>query len=48
MMHILETLLLREEYTYLRLDGATAMSQRQQMIHMFNNVCVKIFLLVIF
>lgn len=41
MMHILECLLQREGYTYLRMDGTTAMSQRQQTIHTFNNVCVK-------
>ncbi|KYQ51971.1 DNA excision repair protein ERCC-6 [Trachymyrmex zeteki] len=37
MMHILESLLQREKYTYLRMDGTTAMSQRQQTIHKFNN-----------
>ncbi|XP_011883318.1 PREDICTED: DNA excision repair protein ERCC-6-like [Vollenhovia emeryi] len=37
MMHILESLLLREEYTYLKMDGTTVMSQRQQTIHKFNN-----------
>lgn len=37
MMHILESLLQREGYTYLRMDGTTAMSQRQQTIQMFNN-----------
>lgn len=37
MMHILECLLQREGYTYLRMDGTTAMSQRQQTIHTFNN-----------
>lgn len=37
MMHILESLLQREEYTYLRMDGTTVMSQRQQTIHKFNN-----------
>ncbi|EFN74835.1 DNA excision repair protein ERCC-6 [Camponotus floridanus] len=37
MMHILESLLQREGYTYLRMDGTTAMSQRQQTIHTFNN-----------
>ncbi|XP_012543202.1 DNA excision repair protein ERCC-6 [Monomorium pharaonis] len=36
-MHILESLLQREEYTYLRMDGTTAMSQRQQTIRKFNN-----------
>ncbi|XP_072745753.1 DNA excision repair protein ERCC-6 [Anoplolepis gracilipes] len=37
MMHILECLLQREGYTYLKMDGTTAMSQRQQTIHTFNN-----------
>lgn len=37
MLHILESLLQREGYTYLRLDGTTVMSQRQQTIHKFNN-----------
>ncbi|XP_018364365.1 PREDICTED: DNA excision repair protein ERCC-6-like [Trachymyrmex cornetzi] len=37
MMHILESLLIREKYTYLRMDGTTAMSQRQQTIQKFNN-----------
>ncbi|XP_018339154.1 PREDICTED: DNA excision repair protein ERCC-6-like [Trachymyrmex septentrionalis] len=37
MMHILESLLQREKYTYLRMDGTTAMSQRQQTIQKFNN-----------
>jgi len=40
MLHILESLLLREEYTYLKMDGTTIMSQRQQTIHKFNNVHV--------
>lgn len=40
MMHILESLLQREGHTYLRLDGETAMSQRQQVIQTFNNVRV--------
>jgi len=40
MMHILESLLQREKYTYLRMDGTTAMSQRQQTIQKFNNVHV--------
>lgn len=38
MMHILESLLLREGYTYLKMDGTTVVSQRQQTIHKFNNV----------
>ncbi|XP_011136750.1 DNA excision repair protein ERCC-6 isoform X2 [Harpegnathos saltator] len=37
MIHILESLLQHEGYTYLRLDGSTAMSQRQHVIQMFNN-----------
>ncbi|XP_020290353.1 DNA excision repair protein ERCC-6-like isoform X2 [Pseudomyrmex gracilis] len=37
MMHILECLLQLEGYTYLRMDGTTIMSQRQQTIHKFNN-----------
>ncbi|XP_011053951.1 PREDICTED: DNA excision repair protein ERCC-6-like [Acromyrmex echinatior] len=37
MMHILESLLQREKYIYLRMDGTTAMSQRQQTIQKFNN-----------
>ncbi|XP_014474094.1 PREDICTED: DNA excision repair protein ERCC-6-like [Dinoponera quadriceps] len=37
MMHILESLLQREGFTYLKLDGATVMSQRQQVIQTFNN-----------
>lgn len=41
MMHILECLLQREGYIYLRMDGTTAMSQRQQTIHTFNDVRVK-------
>lgn len=40
MMHILESLLQREGYTYLRMDGTTVMSQRQQTIHKFNHVHV--------
>lgn len=37
-MHVLESLLQREGYIYLRMDGTTVMSQRQQTIHKFNNV----------
>ncbi|RLU26824.1 hypothetical protein DMN91_000621 [Ooceraea biroi] len=37
MMHILESLLQQDGYTYLRMDGTTAMSQRQQTIQTFNN-----------
>ncbi|XP_050457497.1 DNA excision repair protein ERCC-6-like isoform X1 [Cataglyphis hispanica] len=36
MLHVLECLLQHEGYTYLRMDGTTAMSQRQQTIHTFN------------
>ncbi|XP_012275144.1 DNA excision repair protein ERCC-6 [Orussus abietinus] len=36
MMHILESLIQREDYTYLRMDGTTPMSQRQQTIEKFN------------
>ncbi|KYM97864.1 DNA excision repair protein ERCC-6 [Cyphomyrmex costatus] len=45
MMHILESLLQREKYTYLRMDGTTAMSQRQQTIHKFNDTSYFVFLL---
>ena len=38
MMHILEALVQKSSYTYLRLDGSTPMSQRQQTIRKFNNV----------
>ncbi|XP_015174752.1 PREDICTED: DNA excision repair protein ERCC-6 [Polistes dominula] len=37
MMHILESLLQRENYSYLRMDGTTPMSQRQETIYTFNN-----------
>ncbi|KAL0125136.1 hypothetical protein PUN28_004343 [Cardiocondyla obscurior] len=37
MMHILESLLQHEKYTYLRMDGTTPMSQRHQTINKFNN-----------
>ncbi|XP_070159365.1 DNA excision repair protein ERCC-6 isoform X1 [Polyergus mexicanus] len=36
MLHVLECLLQHEGYTYLRMDGTTAVSQRQQTIHTFN------------
>ncbi|XP_017887292.1 DNA excision repair protein ERCC-6-like isoform X2 [Ceratina calcarata] len=36
MMHVLESLLQSEEYTYLRMDGTTPMSQRQETIRLFN------------
>ncbi|XP_017755353.1 PREDICTED: DNA excision repair protein ERCC-6-like [Eufriesea mexicana] len=36
MMHVLESLIQSEEYTYLRMDGTTPMSQRQETIHLFN------------
>ncbi|KOC59628.1 DNA excision repair protein ERCC-6 [Habropoda laboriosa] len=37
MMHILESLVQTEEYIYLRMDGTTPMSQRQETICLFNN-----------
>ncbi|XP_014603046.1 PREDICTED: DNA excision repair protein ERCC-6 isoform X3 [Polistes canadensis] len=37
MMHILESLLQRENHSYLRMDGTTPMSQRQETIYTFNN-----------
>ncbi|XP_076626769.1 uncharacterized protein LOC143344522 [Colletes latitarsis] len=37
MMHILESLVQNEEYTYLRLDGTTPMTQRQETISLFNS-----------
>ncbi|CAL7947361.1 unnamed protein product [Xylocopa violacea] len=36
MMHVLESLVQSEEYTYLRMDGTTPMSKRQETIHLFN------------
>lgn len=39
MMHILESLLQQENHSYLRMDGTTPMSQRQETIYTFNNVC---------
>ncbi|KAJ8669045.1 hypothetical protein QAD02_000304 [Eretmocerus hayati] len=36
MMHILEGLLQKEKYTYMRMDGTTPMSQRQVSISRFN------------
>lgn len=37
MMHILESLLQRENHSYLRMDGTTPMSQRQEIIRAFND-----------
>lgn len=37
MMHILESLLQRKNYSYLRMDGTTPMSQRQIIIRTFNS-----------
>ena len=37
MMHILESLVQSEAYTYLRMDGTTPMSHRQETIRLFNN-----------
>ncbi|XP_016766977.1 DNA excision repair protein ERCC-6 isoform X3 [Apis mellifera] len=36
MMHILESLIQNEQYTYLRMDGTTPMSHRQETIRSFN------------
>jgi SNF2 family DNA or RNA helicase len=38
MMHILEALVQKEKYSYLRMDGTTPMSQRQVLISRFNKV----------
>nr|XP_033321618.1 DNA excision repair protein ERCC-6-like isoform X3 [Megalopta genalis] len=37
MMHVLESLVQNDEYKYLRMDGTTPMSQRQETISLFNN-----------
>ncbi|XP_014231795.1 DNA excision repair protein ERCC-6-like [Trichogramma pretiosum] len=37
MLYVLESLILKENYTYLRMDGTTPMSQRQSVISKFNN-----------
>ncbi|XP_076232564.1 uncharacterized protein LOC143178035 [Calliopsis andreniformis] len=37
MMHILESLVQSEEYSYLRMDGTTPMGQRHETITLFNN-----------
>lgn len=42
MIHILESLVQSEKYAYLRLDGTTPMTQRQETIHLFNRVCMLI------
>ncbi|KZC13269.1 DNA excision repair protein ERCC-6, partial [Dufourea novaeangliae] len=36
MMHVLESLVQSEEYTYLRMDGTTPMTHRQEIIRLFN------------
>lgn len=38
MMHILEGLLQKENYNYLRMDGTTPMGQRQLTVTKFNQV----------
>lgn len=40
MMHVLESLVQSEEYSYLRMDGITSMSQRQETIRLFNKVYI--------
>lgn len=42
MMHVLESLVQSEEYSYLRMDGITSMSQRQETIRLFNKVYIYI------
>lgn len=42
MMHVLESLVQSEQYTYLRMDGTTPMSHRQETIRSFNRVCILI------
>ncbi|XP_078044731.1 DNA excision repair protein ERCC-6 [Augochlora pura] len=37
MMHVLESLVQKDEYKYLRMDGTTPISQRQETIRLFNN-----------
>ena len=37
-MHILEGLVQKEKYEYLRMDGTTPMSQRQSTVSRFNKV----------
>lgn len=38
MMHILEGLVQKEKYVYLRMDGTTPVTQRQLTISQFNKV----------
>ena len=46
MMHVLESLVQHEKYAYLRMDGTTPMSQRQETISLFNsNTSYFVFLL---
>ena len=44
MMHVLESLIQSEEYSYLRMDGITSMSQRQETIRLFNKVFIYIYI----
>ena len=44
MMHVLESLVQSEEYSYLRMDGITSMSQRQETIRLFNKVYIYIYI----
>ena len=39
MLDILETLLICEGYSYLRMDGSTSIGARQKLVHDFNQVC---------
>lgn len=42
MMNILEILVQKEKYNYLKMDGSTPMSQRQTIISRFNKVCIRV------